>query len=295
MELVNCNLCGQNTAQPFKSLPDRYSGETFQLVQCNKCDLIYLSPRPTAAEIAHYYPAQYEPHTTTETAVDQWRMQQVRQKQLAFVHQYHPQPGYLMDIGCATGEFLRTARENNWRVSGIEMVAEAAQVARDEHGLDVSVGAAEDLLTEAAGFDVITLWDVLEHLANPRAVLEKCQTALRPGGFLILAIPNLDSYERYLFGSAWLGWEVPRHLYFFTPQTLERLLDDTGFALRDASTLTGGRGVFSISLETAVAGKAWAPLVKKLMPLLLAGLWPYRQFSYWRQKSSIITYVAQKL
>lgn len=296
METIPCDLCGGTEHQPYQDVVDRYSGESFQLVECRQCGLIFLNPRPSAAEIGRYYPDTYEPHQQSAAAgsMFSWHMRRMRQFQLDFLQQFLSPPGRLLDLGCATGEFLLVARDGGWTVSGVEMMPLAAAVARDTHQLNVAVSSAEDANLEPETYDVITMWDVLEHLQSPQTVLEKCRRALKPGGWLIFAIPNLKSFDRQLFGPAWLGWEAPRHLFFFTPRTLQQLLSRNGLTLQHGACIGGGRGVFEISMETRWGNHpAWGA-IDKAMPLIQTALWPYRKISYVMKRGTIITYAAQK-
>lgn len=294
METISCNLCGSNVSIPYIEVKDRFTKELFHVVCCSNCKLIYLNPRPNKEHLQNYYPQQYEPHHVPLTVSGKWHQHRMRQIQLDYVEKYHLHRGTLLDIGCATGEFLAAASERGWLVKGIELVEDAAQIARSTYGFSVVTGEVEMVLTENNTFDVITLWDVFEHLTNPRQVLQQCFTALKPEGKLVIAIPNLDSFDRYLFGKDWVGWEVPRHLYFFSKDTLIHILDDTGFNLLGEECLVGGKGVFQISLASKFQGSSFARLINKISPIILATLWPYRQFAYHLNKGPVITYMAQK-
>jgi SAM-dependent methyltransferase len=121
-----------------------------------------------------------------------------------------------------------------WDVAGIEMDERAAEAARRRHGVDaanVHVGQAEGVELESDSFDLITMTHVVEHLHDPRGVLEKVRTWLRPQGVVTIRCPNFASLERRLFGPKWLGLDLPRHLYHFEPATLTRLLDVAGLRL----------------------------------------------------------------
>jgi 2-polyprenyl-3-methyl-5-hydroxy-6-metoxy-1,4-benzoquinol methylase len=294
METIACTLCGTTDSKIYQQLNDRFTGDSFQLHLCNNCGLIYLNPRPTPDEINRYYPTGYEPHHTANTSTDQWHKKRMHQIQLHYVETKRPQKGTLLDIGCATGDFLKEAKDNEWYVQGIEMIPEAAQVARNQYNLPILTGAVESIPLPVNKFDVITLWDVVEHLTQPAEVFNRCFQALKPDGWLIFAIPNLSSFDRFLFGNSWVGWEAPRHYYFFTEQTLSQMMHKTGFKLIDTKCLVGGKGVFQLSFKTRFQKSNFWPLLEKILPLLLTILWPYRQLSYRMNKGSVITYAAQK-
>jgi len=148
-------------------------------------------------------------------------------------------PGRLLDLGCATGIFPHGMRRRGWETWGVEPHAGAAQYARDRLGIDVFVGELEGVAFPVRFFDVVTLWDVLEHVRDPRRTLEEIARILRPQGLLVLNLPNPDCLEARLFGPYWAGWDVPRHLHVFSRRALERLLAETGFQIQDVSSFTG--------------------------------------------------------
>jgi SAM-dependent methyltransferase len=100
-----------------------------------------------------------------------------------------------------------------------------------------------------ADFDAITFWDVLEHLSDPLAALEKACSLLKPGGLLVISMPNPDGWERHLFKQFWAGWDMPRHLHLFPKSTIFQVLDSIGFQPIEASFFTGGYGMLVLSLE----------------------------------------------
>jgi SAM-dependent methyltransferase len=216
-------------------------------------------------------------------------------KQLGFIEKHAHNPGQLLDIGCATGEFMSFTRQHGWNVSGIELVGKAAQIAREVHGLNVYQGPIESIALPENHFDVITLWDVLEHLPSPRTTLIHARRLLKPGGLLVFSIPNLTSFDRYIFGTSWIGWDAPRHLYLFSPDNLDQLMKIAGFSLIEKQCLTGGKGTFLLSLEQLLDGRKNASSLMKIASVLSIALWPYRQISYLLEKGPIITLAARKL
>lgn len=137
--------------------------------------------------------------------------------------------GRLLDVGCAGGKDLELLKEMGWSVTGVELSPTAAAVARARLGCEVFVGDFEQVALDDEAFDVVRFSHTLEHLPSPRVSLEKAHRILRPCGLLWIEVPNAASLERWLFGKHWYCWDLPRHLYHFTPKTLARLLTDTGF------------------------------------------------------------------
>jgi SAM-dependent methyltransferase len=141
---------------------------------------------------------------------------------------------------------------------------------------------------------VITLWDVLEHLPNPRSALEKCWRLLKTDGLVVFSIPNLASYDRYIFGNKWIGWDAPRHFTLFTKMTLNQIISDTNFLIIGERCFIGGKGTFLLSLDNVFDKTIFARPIKKTYPILSALLWPYRQFSYLTKRGPILAIAARK-
>jgi SAM-dependent methyltransferase len=140
----------------------------------------------------------------------------------------------VLDIGCNLGSFLAALRDRTGcSVVGLEPAPTPAQYAREHFHLDVREAYLEDVVDSLtpASFDVITLWHVLEHLWAPRRALQIIHSLLKPGGTLIVEVPNFDDPLRRVFGGFWSHIDVPRHLLHFTPRTLRNLLEGAGFTV----------------------------------------------------------------
>ena len=140
-------------------------------------------------------------------------------------------PPRLHDLGCGTGVFLDEARRAGYRVSGVEVSAYAAEQARDRD-LEVAVGLVETVPIEPASLDVITMWDVIEHLRDPVAAIRDAARGLKPGGVAALSTGDIASWCARLTGQKWHLFNLPEHLYFFTPRSLALLLESAGLVLR---------------------------------------------------------------
>jgi SAM-dependent methyltransferase len=135
----------------------------------------------------------------------------------------------------------------DWDVQGIEPSSHAVLRARQRYGLDVRVGQLDELHFPANAFDVVTMWHVLEHLPQPRAVLQEVARILRPDGVLVLVCPIADSWEAEHFGPFWSGYDVPRHLYTFSRETLGKLLLECGMHCQEISGVIEGFNSLRIS------------------------------------------------
>lgn len=215
------------------------------VMTCRACGYHFVNPRPSQREIATAYS---DPHFYDGWIADDAGRSEMWAKRLRLVE--HRAPGKrLLDIGAGMGTFLAIAQDRGWSVTGTEVSASARKLASDGYGLDLLHGQAEELRLEPHGFDVITLWHVLEHVPSPSKLLHACQEALAPSGTLVIAVPN-DADSAFMPGRikrrilSILGrprlhrrYErlVPRgeiHLSHFTLPVLSRLLDKEGFRVR---------------------------------------------------------------
>lgn len=298
MESVSCNLCGRDLPLQWLTITDRFNGDPFHLVRCQACGLIYLSPRPTMEEMAICYPDDYEayqPPSEEMTLTQAWHTRRMWEMQINYVEKFVSEPGKLLDIGCATGEFLSTARDHGWQVSGFEMIDQSAEKARSRYTLDVITGTVESVELAENSFDAITMWDVLEHLPDPLGAFNRCRKLLRQDGVVIFSIPNLDSCDRYLFGKKWIGWDAPRHFTLFTMDSLDLLLKKTGYSLISRDCFLGGKGTFLLSLDNILRGSPIAKPLRSIYPLISGLLWPYRQLTYLLKRGPILAIAARKM
>lgn len=158
-------------------------------------------------------------------------------RRLAWIESLHP-PGRLLEVGCAYGLFLRQARQRGWDVMGVELASACAGIAARNAGAPVRLG---DLLSVELppGFDVIAMFDVIEHLERPVECLARCRELLGPGGLLVVETGDVRSPWARLLGRRWTFLDPPQHLVYFTPASLERLLRRTGFRGRVHSRRMG--------------------------------------------------------
>jgi SAM-dependent methyltransferase len=140
-------------------------------------------------------------------------------------------------------------RDRGWHVVGIELNPEAADYGRQVRELAIHTGKLEDIPLEENAFDVVTMWDVLEHVIDPTQTLDIVRKLLKPGGLFVAATPNPSSLEARLFGDAWAGWDRPRHLYIYSPEVLRRFLEQAGFKEVKIKSFSGRLSVTLLSIE----------------------------------------------
>jgi SAM-dependent methyltransferase len=219
---------------------------TFVLVRCTDCSMVYQNPRLEPDELQAYYPREYAPYITSPWSHPNLlkRIQHLSalKQRWRIVEQWAPRRSgrrSILDIGCATGSFLAAASAE-WDTVGVEFSAEAAQIARTQFGLTVHQGTLEQAPLAPGQFDVVTMWDVLEHVPNPTETLHHVHQLLRPDGILVARVPNLDAWDARVFGESWAGLDQPRHMFVTSEATLARLLHATGFVPLDYACIRIG-------------------------------------------------------
>ena len=305
MEWTTCNLCSSNQTVLYYKGRDRQLGgtERFQLVRCQQCGLIYLNPRPSRDEISRYYPDDYEPFIRfrhhRSGLLARWSYTRYLDKRCRAVMRWKSS-GRLLDVGCATGEFLARMKEYGWQVQGVELSPTASETARRKYDLDVFTGDLAQARFPDRHFDVVTLWDVLEHLHDPLAELAEINRILKDDGLLVIELPNTKSFDAALFGSYWIGLDMPRHLYVFPPSSLETMLKQGGFQIVSQRCFSGGYGAFMLSLNFWIEEQPFEWL-GRLVTILSKGptlrllLMPYIYLAYALGRGPEIAFFCQKI
>lgn len=305
--IVSCLACGADDAELFMELRDRLLGldGQFRLVRCRRCGLIYQNPQLTPAELARYYPPEYHPFLPAiEDERYPWRrwdrQRGVDRRCRAVIARAGVRTGRVLDVGCATGVFLDGMRRWGWQAHGVEPNPVASAYARERLGLDVITAELETAGLADEFFDVVTLWDVLEHVPHPRRTLAEARRVLRPGGLLVLSLPSIESFEARLFGRYWAGWDQPRHLALFPRPVLTRLLHTTGFAELQFTAFTGYHGALVLSLDFWLSEHVRNPRLRWLLAStarswpVRALTWPYYQLANRLLLTSIVVVFARR-
>jgi len=220
-------VCSESGAKSLFTAPDRLHGrrEQYTLLRCPACSLVWLSDPPQPEEMHLHYTDAYDKLIATggQSSPHRWRDRK------ATLTQYK-ESGTLLDLGCSSGSFLQAMRGERWRLYGIEMSPEAARTAAERSGARIFTGTILAASFPAEHFDLITCFDVFEHLYEPRKIMTKVAHWLKPGGIFYVLVPNIGSAEARVFGSYWHGLEMPRHLFHYTPESLRRLAASCGLA-----------------------------------------------------------------
>jgi len=236
---VDCPLCGaldfslrypasrgarETMTEKHFRCTSTYLSRHGDIVQCNRCHLLFSNPQLDPNQVLEIYRAVEDPLYQEEAAA----REQTFARSLYQLQKLTVPPGKLLDVGCYTGVFMKLAAAKGWTVTGVELSVWAAAIARQ-----AGYGPVHSLTLEAAGlelasFDVITLWDVIEHLSHPAAMLKHVHGLLKPGGIVAISTHLVDSFAARLLGSRY-PFFMDMHLVHFSRPTLNRMLSECGF------------------------------------------------------------------
>jgi 2-polyprenyl-3-methyl-5-hydroxy-6-metoxy-1,4-benzoquinol methylase len=280
-EVKACYLCGNIGSNLYGDLTDRLFGAPgrWGFLQCEFCGLVWLSPRPVPADLSRVYETYfthpngnasrgatfrekmkrglYSTVPGNRAVCKSWVWNQagnllalvpsMRERAcLGVMHLDGGVKGKLLDVGCGNGEFLTIMRDAGWNVSGVEPDPAAAKIARNMHGILVTTGNLGDAKLPANSFDAITLSHVIEHVYDPVGLLRECRRVLTQDGKLIMTTPNVAGQGHQTFQKSWVALDPPRHLYLFSPSTLQTCCDKAGLTVR------------SVRSSSRVASWTWA-------------------------------------
>ena len=255
---VPCALCDRRDTRRL------YIKYGWGIERCRQCGLVYANPRAPEAAILErynrdYFWNEYLPAAgAAEGRIDDEVLDARHGAILRLLGHEAPAGGRLVEVGTGAGLFLRAASRAGWDVAGVELSPDASAFARDRLGLDVRTERAEAMTFAAGSFDVAVMFDVIEHLFEPRAVLEATRRALKPGGLLVVTTPNFDALSRYALGIAWAVLNPFEHLYYFSEATLTALLASCGYAgVRRIRTFGGWGAIESMNYRYTHAPESW--------------------------------------
>lgn len=234
MEHLNqstCPSCGAQSFSTYLTVKDHFlSKETFNLDLCDTCHLLFTNPRPILERIGDYYKSEeYVSHSSTKKGIVNRVYAKVRsytlKKKIALLQELTSGKD-LLDIGAGTGHFLAKAKESGFNVLGLEPDEDARRVALSENGIELKDLNVLHHLNQK--FHAITMWHVLEHVYNLQEDLEKISSLVIRDGVLIIAVPNYTSFDAQYYKEYWAAYDVPRHLYHFSPKSIIPLVESKG-------------------------------------------------------------------
>lgn len=236
-KINKCPLCGKDQFESVMTCKDHYAtGEPFEICRCRTCGFLFTQSVPAENEIGRYYESpDYISHTDTHKGLMNRVYHYVRRYMLGrksrlIKHSCGLSRGYLLDIGTGTGYFPHFMQKKGWRVSAIEKSPQARAFAKEHFGLDIDTPETLGTYSDKS-FDAITLWHVMEHLEHLNETWETLGRILKDRGVLIIAVPNADSFDAQKYKEMWAAYDVPRHLWHFTPSTMQQFGAKHGFIL----------------------------------------------------------------
>lgn len=232
-----CDLCGSGSQELLFRGPDRLYGipGEFDLVRCGGCGLIFVSPRLSLEAMAAYYPQEeYDLYNKAAGLKDRslQELERLLGPRRAVIEKYQ-RPGRLLDIGFGDGSFLYYMKQCGWQVAGVDFNEKMVAQARENLDIEAYAGPVETHGFADGSFDVVTLWGVVEHAQSPRETLAEVSRITADGGLVVIYTQNAATPEARLLKKDWFIYELPRHLYSFTPTTIARLLATGGYCVSE--------------------------------------------------------------
>ncbi|RYH76228.1 class I SAM-dependent methyltransferase [Flavobacteriaceae bacterium 144Ye] len=218
------------------------SGEDFQLVHNEELDMLETIPQPSANTLSEYYKSEdYISHTDSKRNWFEKAYHFVRgmalKRKLKLINSFPVSGKTILDVGCGTGDFLQTAKNNSWNVYGIEPNEKARAIANSKTRNQVfDTNTLQEF--ESGAFDVITLWHVLEHLPNLETEIQNLNRLLKPNGRLVIAVPNFKSYDAKHYNAFWAAYDVPRHLWHFSQTSISKLFSKHNLEIEKTLPMT---------------------------------------------------------
>lgn len=233
-KLDHCPLCNSGHFSNYMICKDfTVSHEDFALVRCDSCDFLFTNPRPAGDKLKDYYQSEdYISHSNKSNNPINFAYKIARHftiKSKVKLANAQGQKGKLLDIGCGTGHFLSACKQENWNISGVEPDPGARALARQNTQVEIVDNISR--ITQS-GFNVITLWHVLEHIPDLNDFIKRLGTLLAQDGTIIVAVPNYKSYDARHYKEYWAAYDVPRHLYHFEQATMKALMKNHGLKIK---------------------------------------------------------------
>ncbi|MEZ6127185.1 MAG: class I SAM-dependent methyltransferase [Planctomycetaceae bacterium] len=228
-ECDRCIVCHGTSARPYLRTAGGWT-----IVVCSTCGLGWMHPSPASDDIRGFYPTTYYGNTGAKFSPwIEWLVRVTAARRVRFLIRQLPPAARILDVGCGRGTLLSAFADRGFEACGFELSAEAAEFADPRARIQIGTELA-DAAYPAEHFDMVILWHVLEHLKHPDRTIMEIHRILKPGGRLILAVPNFSSWQAKWAGENWFHLDLPRHLFHFPLSGLRRMVEDRGFEYRSA-------------------------------------------------------------
>jgi 2-polyprenyl-3-methyl-5-hydroxy-6-metoxy-1,4-benzoquinol methylase len=233
----HCPVCSAKDIHEVLIIKDfTVSGKTFPVFHCSICSARFTQDIPGETEIGAYYQSNnYISHTDTREGLINKLYHLVRSITLKnkrkLVERLSPgAKGTILDYGCGTGAFLQEMQQAGWKITGLEPDNKARELAQKLNGSNIFTPDYISSIPDQQ-FDCISLWHVLEHVHRLHPTMKQLNRVMKPGAGIFIAVPNYTCNDAKAYGAAWAAWDVPRHLYHFSPESMKKLLAANGFKL----------------------------------------------------------------
>ena len=291
--LPTCPICTERAFSPYISCKDyTVSQETFALQKCDTCGFVLTNPRPEESQISKYYQSEaYISHSdTSKGLIDKlyriarsftlkWKFDLVQKNTLT-------KPSSILDYGCGTGSFLDLCKQSGLQIAGVEPAESARSIAKKLTGTEV----AADIQKVKGTFDAITLWHVLEHVIHLNETVNHLKNRLNQNGTIFIAVPNLQSWDARHYSEHWAAFDVPRHLWHFSRETMESLLTKHGLKIEGIIPMPLDAYYVSLLSEKYKSGRQG---ISSMLKALLRGRRSNDEGNKTREYSSLI-YIVRK-
>jgi SAM-dependent methyltransferase len=283
---AHCPACSAPNPEDLFDCTDHFlTSEKFSIQSCPECSILFTCPQPPPDKMGSYYRSEkYVSHSNADKGIVSKVYRIVRNISVSKKYQIvnrHKTNGSLLDIGCGMGHLLNAFASKGWKVKGIEPGHEARRFAIESFNLDVEEEPAILSLPDGA-FDVVSMWHVLEHVHDIRERLKQVKRVLKNDGLAVIALPNHASWDAQHYGPFWAAWDVPRHLYHFNRQAVQKLADESGLIIKAILPMKFDAYYVSILSEEYMRGR------KRMVHALLNGWKSNRKASRTGEYSSLI-------
>lgn len=291
---TSCPVCKSNQISEMLSVKDyTVSGELFKVIKCKSCTLLFTQDVAEQHEIGKYYASEnYISHSDTQVGLVNKLYHSVRKRTLQskknlIEKETGKSAGNILDIGCGTGAFLHTMKTNGWDITGLEPDEAARAKAKSLYAIEPKPSLnIFDLPNNK--YDAITMWHVLEHVHQLHEYVEQLKNMLTENGKIFIAVPNYTSYDAQHYGQFWAAYDVPRHLYHFSPASIKNLVEQHGLIIKKIKPMWFDSFYVSMLSEKYQHGKG------NLIKAFLIGLASNFKTIFNSKKCSSIIYILEK-
>jgi 2-polyprenyl-3-methyl-5-hydroxy-6-metoxy-1,4-benzoquinol methylase len=291
---TQCPVCaGTQIQNSFSAKDYTVSNEVFTIAKCNGCTHLFTQNVASQNDIGKYYQSEnYISHSDTQAGIINKLYHTVRKRTLAgkknlVQKETGKQQGKILDIGCGTGAFLNTMKEANWNTTGLEPDDTARKKALELYKIQARPShEIFDLPNDS--YDAISMWHVLEHVHQLQEYIAQLKNMLTANGKIFIAVPNYTSYDAQHYGAYWAAYDVPRHLYHFSPASMKTLVEQHGLKIKKIKAMWFDSFYVSMLSEQYKNGKA------NIVKAFFIGLLSNVKTMFDKEKCSSLIYVIEK-